>query len=156
MVNILFVCTGDTCRSTMASAMLKHKIKCANLTKHVRCSSAGLNVPQKQKISDNARFALNQLKIKVPNHLSTQLTISLLKRNTLVLTVTKEHKNLILKAYPQLTNVLSLTEYVTAEDIIDPYGKSKEVYLQTAKYLNYCVDKVFNKICKEFNLWKLQ
>ena len=73
MINILFVCTGDTCRSTMASAITKSKIKERNL-KNLMCSSAGLFVGKEVDINENAKKALKRMNVRVPRHKATQLT----------------------------------------------------------------------------------
>ena len=147
MVNILFVCTGDTCRSTMASALVKHKIKMRNI-KGIRCSSAGLFVKPGQDINENAKLALKRLGVGVPRHKSTQLTEELILKTNYILTATENQKQTILNRFPLLKNVFSLKEFVGAMDISDPYGKSEAEYFAVCKYLDYVTELVLKRIVK--------
>lgn len=144
MINILFVCTGDTCRSTMASAILKSKIKEYGV-KNITCSSAGLFVGSEVNINENAKKALKRLDIKIPRHKATQLTEDGLKKYRFVLTMTDEQRQTILNRFPQYTNVFSLKGFVGAENVLDPYGKSEAEYYATAKYLEKVMDVIIKK-----------
>ena len=144
MVNILFVCTGDTCRSTMASAILKSLIKEHNI-KTLDCSSAGLFVRREQNINPLARESLTRLGVAVPRHKSTQLTENLIKKHRFVLTMTAEQKTTILNRFPELTNVFSLKEFVGVADVLDPYGKGEAEYWRVCNELLVAVKKIISK-----------
>lgn len=145
MINILFVCTGDTCRSTMASALLKSKIKERGL-ENITCSSAGLFVGKEVNINENAKKALKRLDVKIPRHKATQLTEELIKNYRFVLTMTMDQKQTILNRFPSLMNVFSLKDFVGSNDVLDPYGKGEAEYYATARYL----DKIAEAIIKKF------
>lgn len=145
MINILFVCTGDTCRSTMASAIFKSKIKERGI-KNLACSSAGLFVGSELDINENARKALKRLEVKIPRHKATQLTEERLLKNKYVLTMTDDQRQTILNRFPYLKNVYSLADFVGAEQISDPYGKGEAEYFKVANYLNYITDRVIEKV----------
>lgn len=155
MVNILFVCTGDTCRSTMASAIVKHKIKQRNI-KNIKCSSAGLFVNKALNINENAKNALKIMGVGVPSHISTQLTEELINKYGYVLTMTDSQKYTIINSFPYLKNVFSLKEFVGAMDIADPYGKGEASYVRLSKYLDYVTEQVLIKVLSEEDKWKLQ
>lgn len=147
MISILFVCTGDTCRSTMASAVMKEKIARKNL-KRFRCSSAGLFVGQEVSINDNAKKVLKRMDIKIPRHKATQLTETMIARYDYVLTMTEDQKQTILNRFPYFKNVFSLREFVGAENISDPYGKGEAEYYNVARYLDIVLNKVIDKLSK--------
>ena len=147
MVNILFVCTGDTCRSTMASAIMKSKLKNQGI-KNICCSSAGLFVGNEVNMNDNAKKALKRLNVKVPRHKATQLTEDRLKKYRFVLTMTQDQKQTIINRFPEMTNVFSLREFVGAENIGDPYGKGEAEYYSVARYLDLVTNEVLRKLIK--------
>ena len=145
MINILFVCSGDTCRSTMASAIMKDKISKQN-SKKFNCSSAGLFVGQETAMNENAKKVLKRMDIKIPRHKATQLTETMIARYNYVLTMTQEQKQTILNRFPYFKNVYSLKEFVGADNIADPYGKGEAQYYNVARYLNLVIDKVIDKL----------
>ena len=147
MINILFVCTGDTCRSTMASAIMKSKIKDRGLN-GLSCSSAGLFVGKELNINENAKKALKRLSVKVPRHKATQLTEERIRKNKYVLTMTDEQRQTILNRFPYFTNVYSLADFVGAEQISDPYGKGESEYYNVARYLDIVTNKVLERIIR--------
>lgn len=147
MVNILFVCTGDTCRSTMASAIMKDKISKRNL-KNFKCQSAGLFVSQEVSMNINAKKVLKRMDVKIPRHKATQLTETMIARCDYVFTMTEEQKQTILNRFPYFKNVFSLREFVGAENIADPYGKGEAEYYNVARYLDIVINKIIDKLSR--------
>ena len=147
MINILFVCTGDTCRSTMASAIMKDKIAKNNL-KQFRCSSAGLFVGKEVSINENAKRVLKRMEIKIPRHKATQLTETMIARYNFVFTMTEEQKQTIMNRFPYFKNVFSLKEFIGAENIADPYGKGEAEYYNVARYLDLVLNKIINRLSR--------
>jgi len=145
MINVLFVCSGDTCRSTMASSIMRNKILSRHL-KGLNCSSSGLFVTHEILMNENAKKALEMLGIKPVKHRATQLTESLIKEASLVLTMTDEQAHTILNRFPYFKHVFSLRQFVGADNIIDPYGKGEAEYLKVAKYLDIVTDEVIKKL----------
>lgn len=154
MVNVLFVCSGDTCRSAMASAICRDKINKKSL-KALNCSSSGLFVSNEIFMHENAKKVLKTLKVNSGKHRATQLTEEIIKKSDYVLTMTEEQKQTILNRFPYFRHVYSLKEFVGSENISDPYGKSEAEYYKVATYLDVIVEKVLEKVIKERGLlWK--
>lgn len=140
---ILFVCTGNTCRSPMAELILKEKIKLAGI-KGVRVSSAGLSADEGAKISKNSFAALKMLGYKPYGFKSKQLTMDMINKSSVVLCMTEEHKYYL----QNFKNVFTISEWAGVEEVIDPYGKDLNAYVKTSHILEDACNKILEKLIK--------
>ncbi|ANU22409.1 low molecular weight protein arginine phosphatase [Planococcus donghaensis] len=141
-MKILFVCTGNTCRSPMAEAIVTTK----NL-KEVEARSAGIFAGE-APLSENAQLVLSQQQISF-SHTSKPLDKEDLDWAELVLTMTNSHKMAILQAYPETaTKLFTLKEFAadSTEDVRDPYGGPITLYEKTFHELKLLIDKLIMKI----------
>ncbi|WP_088070246.1 low molecular weight protein arginine phosphatase [Gottfriedia luciferensis] len=139
MKNILFVCTGNTCRSPMAEALLRHHGKDSYQVK-----SAGVFAMPGDSASKNAILALKNKGIE-SNHSSQQINEELLQWSTNVLSMTSSHKQMLISQFPQYKDkVYTIYEYIngTDKDISDPYGGSLSIYESTLNELEELVKKI--------------
>jgi len=145
MNNILFVCTGNTCRSPMAEALLKHHGKDSYQVK-----SAGVFAMPGGPASQNAILALKNKGIET-NHASQQITEDLLQWSTKVLSMTTNHKHILISQFPQYSDkIFTLYEYSNGQnkDISDPYGGSLSIYENTLNELEELVKQIVNNSSK--------
>ncbi len=138
---IVFVCTGNTCRSPMAEIILKQKLKLAG-EKRVVVTSAGLSAENGAKISRNSAKALKELGYKSYAFKSKPLTVELLNKADLVLCMTKSHKDW-LHGYE---NVFTVSEFTGLPDVPDPYGGDLNVYIKTSHHIVDACDIILEKI----------
>ena len=142
-MNILFVCTGNTCRSPMAEALLKHKNKSVNGL-NLKVKSAGLSVVYGSLVSAYSKQVLKNHKLqtrKVP----TQLSGKLIDWADLVLTMTNDQAGAIKNATGK-DYVFSFGEYVGYQDVLDPYGLDINYYNKTFYQLSDYCDKLIEKL----------
>ncbi|WHY00579.1 low molecular weight protein arginine phosphatase [Neobacillus sp. DY30] len=144
MKRILFVCTGNTCRSPMAEAILKSK-KIDGL----EVKSAGIYAATGSEASAHAKKVMDDNRIE-HNHLSNMLTFESVHWADLILTMTFSHKSAILQQYPETTGkVFTLKEFTGEEfdvDVVDPFGGNLAIYQETYRELDKLIAKAIEKI----------
>lgn len=148
MLSILVVCTGNTCRSPMAEALLKQKANEAGLSDQVHISSAGLAAGGVFPASQGAHNVMRQRGLDLSAHYSHQLMPQDIEVADLVLTMTKGHKQSILAFFPEARDkVFTLPEYAGINsDVDDPYGGDVRVYDACANQIAQMVDRIWEKV----------
>ncbi len=147
---LLFVCTGNTCRSPMAEIMCNAMIDDDPRFQQAswRATSAGLQVFRAEGISENAAKALANRGLLSADHLSRQLDEDELARASLVLTMTAAQRDMLREYFPEeAEKVFSLKEFAGEEgDVLDPYGGPPAVYERTAQELEGLVRAVLERL----------
>jgi len=145
-VKVLFVCTGNTCRSPMAEAMFKQMSKLKKLK--VDVASCGLFADKGTPISKNSNLALRKLVFKGTRHKSNSINDFNLNEIELIVTMSDNHKAYL----SSLNNVISFKELI-GYDIIDPYMQSEKTYINCAEQIqmgiNKLIDILYERIKKE-------
>lgn len=139
---ILFVCTGNTCRSPMAELLLRSKIK-KNKIKWWDVASCGIHAETGSPISPNGKTVMDEIGISSEKFTSKQLTQKKISTSTLVVCMTSTQKQML----EDCGNVKCMSDFCGYE-IPDPYGCGVEVYRKTRDMLSKACDAIIEKFIK--------
>ena len=160
-MNILFVCTGNTCRSAMAQAYFNSRAqffqsqvdRCQERQNEMYADSAGIAAFEGQAATKDAIDAMETLyHIDLSGHQSKQVTSALIEKADLVLAMTGMHKKILQENYPDSSGkIYTLGEYSHRDapeqpypslDIPDPYGWGEAEYQKTAQRIARQIDRI--------------
>lgn len=129
MKRILFVCTGNTCRSPMAEAMLHRMASSRGITMAVR--SAGISTVDGLAVSGHAREVLKRRNIEHKGS-SRALTEEAVTWADLILTMTSGHKRSLLQWYPELVDkTYTLKEFAYQDDqVLADIAELEQLYTE--------------------------
>lgn len=151
--NILFVCTGNTCRSPMAAALFLKLLegKREGISGNFEVLSAGIFAHDGMKASCEAIEAMQKEDIDLTGHTSQMLYPDLVRDADLILTMTGDHKKILLERFPEeKSKIYTLMEYAGLKgEISDPFGRGQEEYLKTASQLKEVLNQVVDRLLQE-------
>lgn len=144
---LLFVCTGNTCRSPLAQVIAQSLLAEAGLT-NWQVASAGLAAFRGMSASRHALTAAQVLQLDLSAHQSQPLTAALAAQADLILVMTEAHKDSILQQLPQLREkVYTIREFSgSSGDVQDPFGGTAADYLETAQELKALLQPIVQKL----------
>lgn len=141
---ILFVCTGNTCRSPMAELLLRSKIK-KNKIKWWDVASCGIHAETGSSISRNSKAVLEELGISSDGFKPKQLTQKRISASTLVVCMTSTQKQML----EACGNVKCMSDFCGYE-IPDPYGHDESVYRITRDKISKACDIIIEKFILQY------
>ncbi len=141
-MNVIFICTGNTCRSPMAEGL--YNARRTDPAWHA--SSAGLAASPDQPATDQAIEALRQhYGIDISGHRARRLYPAMLAAADLVLTMNRQQRDYLREYLPgRAHDILTVGELAGEPhtEIPDPFGAGQAAYDQTAAILARLIDKI--------------
>jgi RpiB/LacA/LacB family sugar-phosphate isomerase len=131
MKTILFLCTGNVCRSPMAEGLFRHAVKGRG---EFRVLSAGIGAVDGQPPTPHSVRAMKEIGIDISRQRSHALTAELVHAADFILGMTHSHTDTVMMLYPQATEkTFLLREFDETlepyeKDISDPIGCPYPVY----------------------------
>jgi len=137
-IKVCFVCTGNTCRSPMAAAVLNKLGKNYNIS----AVSAGLFPDIGSPMSVYAADALNKHGYDVPDHFAERISEDIVRECDRIVGMSENHAFILLQMFPFAASGI----YNMPSDISDPYGGTSEDYER-------CLAEITNGIREMFKLY---
>jgi len=150
---VLFVCSGNICRSPIAEGFLKKMLRdrLGEASEEIQVLSAGLNVFEGYA-TEEAFQLMRDEGVDLSNFRSRQLTLEMVEKADLILTMQRSHKLHVFALDPRARDkTFTLKEFsgeTEKPDIADPYGRGIEAYKACAEEIKGGVDKAFEKILR--------
>lgn len=132
-MKVIFVCTGNTCRSPMAEYLLADFCRKNNI--EIEVCSRGIACSNGRPISENSRVVLQEIGIDASGHKSQSFIMRDLFEADIIITMTKAHKYILMEQFNAGENVKTFSDVCDVRDIIDPYGCD-------LNYYRYCRDLI--------------
>lgn len=133
---IIFVCTGNTCRSPMAEVLLKAELE-ARGWKGFTVSSAGIAAKRGDKMNPKSQQALHENGLETEGFSAKKLTEKMIKDAYAIVCMTERQKEYLMDARWNAmrkagveeieNNVYSFYE-LAGYEVMDPYGKDVDCY----------------------------
>ena len=150
MKKIMFVCTGNICRSAMAEYLLRDKLEKLSLQDKIKVYSSGISAYAGDIPTYEAVSVMKKLyNIDMTSHRATPSRYADVEGMDLILCMTRSHVSSLKLMYPNMSNkIFLLNDYVSnGTDISDPWGYGIDVYTKCIKEIDESLELLLKKEC---------
>lgn len=147
MKKIVFICTGNTCRSAMAHHYMQEKVKKLGIENDYLIDSCGIYASSGDMATNMAKATMKNYDVNLNNHRAKSIYDLNLSDYDLIICMTTTHKDAVIYEFENLKDkVFTLKEYVNKDtpslDIKDPFGYGLDEYNLCSKEIVYYVDEL--------------
>lgn len=142
-MKILFICTGNTCRSPMANELFKKFLISKKIT-GIECDSAGISAKKDDPASENAIKALKEVDIDLSQHKAKSIFDTDLKSFDLYVVMNLTHSEILKSMDIPLKKI-----YILGNNIEDPYGGSVETYRKCRNQIKASLISLYEYVNKK-------
>lgn len=152
MIRIIFICTGNVCRSPMAHYYAQKLANNSKNKNNLYIESAGINACEGQAATAFAVKVMQKYNIDLSTHRATHIDNSDIIKADYIIVMTNMQKKILQHLYPGLINkIYTLKEIAYGKDIDyldidDPWGYNIDVYEDIAKQIIEAVEAFINKL----------
>jgi glycine hydroxymethyltransferase len=155
MKDIVFICTGNVCRSPMAEGFYRQMTESDG---SIRIGSAGISAFDGQLASDHSVTVMSDEGIDISDHVSRMLTPEIVDRASHIFAMTRSHRDAVQMMFPaSREKVFVMREFLVGADadfdldVSDPIGGSLDEYMRTRNLIKEALDSVSEFVTQTAN-----
>lgn len=145
---ILVVCTGNVCRSPMATGLLRDRLAEVGLDDEFEVVSAGTWALSGSPAADYSRQVMAERGISISDHRARMVSETDVAAAALILVMEEGHREALLAEFAAARSKVHLMSEVIGKryDIADPYGSDLDLYVHCAAHLAGIIDAGLDRI----------